>query len=86
MGAFRIHHNSEELMVSQHLGRVWGAVLSQPASQRFSHLSPALPPSPGATRDPESLAPRSPPSHPRDGSRGQGVGWRLTRNPRGGSW
>lgn len=52
MGAFRIHHNSEELMVCQHLGRggegtVRGVVLSQAESA-------VLPLVPGSAPEPLS--------------------------------
>lgn len=43
MGAFMIHHN-EELMVSQHLGRVWwGRMREVVLSQRESAVLPVVP-------------------------------------------
>lgn len=67
MGAFMIHH-SEEMMVSQHLGRVWwGRMREIVLGQRESAvllLSPALPPNPLETTGPESVTPWSPSSHP----------------------
>ena len=65
MGAFMIHH-SEEMMVSQHLGRVWwGRMREIVLGQRESAvllLSPALPPNPLETTGPESVPPWSPSS------------------------
>lgn len=68
MGAFMIHH-SEEMMVSQHLGRVrWGRMRDCPRPERVSSppVVPGSAPNPLETTGPESVTPRSPSSHPGD--------------------
>lgn len=88
MGALRTHHNSEELMVSQHLGRGWEkrmreVVLSQRDGPQSSPLSPALPPVPSEAWAQSLLLP-SPP-HPTQGicPKGwqPGGGGRVTAHP-----
>lgn len=81
MGAFMIHH-SEEMMVSQHLGRVWwGRMRDRPRPERVSS-PPVVPGSaPKPFRDHwsrvcYSLVPLIPPagSAPSESSQEEGVG------------